>query len=152
MPIEIIPFNTTYAPYFKALNVAWLEKYFVVEPHDEVFLSNCKEYIIDKEGYIFFAKNNDDIVGTFALMKIENGVYELGKMAVAEIYRGYGIGQQLLDFCLQFAERHHWKKILLYSNTKLENAIYLYRKYGFEEVALDDNIYARSDIKMELTL
>ncbi len=38
-------------------------------------------------------------------------------------------------------------------NTKLENAIYIYKKYGFIEVDLEkDNPYMRSNIKMILEL
>ncbi|MCH4565628.1 hypothetical protein MKP05_21290, partial [Halomonas sp. EGI 63088] len=62
MNVEIIPFKTEYATTFKDLNVAWLKKYFVVEPHDEEVLSNCKENIIDKGGYIYFAKVKDTII------------------------------------------------------------------------------------------
>jgi len=41
----------------------------------------------------------------------------------------------------------------LYSSTVLENSIYLYRKYGFEEVPMEAGInYARGNIKMELRL
>jgi ribosomal protein S18 acetylase RimI-like enzyme len=43
------------------------------------------------------------------------------------------------------------KRIILYSNTKLETAIALYRKLGFKEIPLDGP-YKRSDIKMELLL
>jgi len=44
--IDIIPFEPEYAPHFYTLNVAWLEKYFYVEPYDEKVLSNPKEYIL----------------------------------------------------------------------------------------------------------
>ena len=47
---------------------------------------------------------------------------------------GHGIGNKMMQFAIRFAEQHHWKKILLYSNTILENSIHLYRKYGFIEV------------------
>ena len=44
------------------------------------------------------------------------------------------------------------KKLALYSNTKLEPAIHLYKKYGFREVLLDNSEYERSNIKMELAI
>lgn len=38
---------------------------------------------------------------------------------------------------------------MLYSNTKLENAIYIYRKFGFIEITVEPNSpYKRSNIKM----
>ena len=42
---------------------------------------------------------------------------------------------------------------LLFNRTKLENAIYIYKKYGFVEIPVKkESPYARCDIKMELKL
>ncbi len=50
-----------------------------------------------------------------------------------------------------FMIRKKWKKIYLYSNTKLKNSIYLYRKYNFKEVPLEKKSpYLRANIKMEI--
>jgi GNAT superfamily N-acetyltransferase len=43
------------------------------------------------------------------------------------------------------------KKVILYSSTKLETAITLYRRLGFREIPVDGP-YQRSDIKMEIIL
>ncbi|MDH7445439.1 GNAT family N-acetyltransferase [Aquimarina sp. 2201CG14-23] len=151
--ITIIPFDPKYAKNFADLNVAWLEKYFVVEPHDVDLLERCEETIINKGGYIFFAKSGEEIAGTFSLINVRKGVYELGKMAVSPKYQGLRIGQQLMTFCLNFAREQHWSSLILYSNTILENAIHIYRKYGFVEIDLEENSpYQRSNIKMECIL
>lgn len=140
-------------PYFRDLNIAWLEEYFAVEPYDRKLLENCKEVIIDSGGFIFFGLAKGKVIGTLALIKLEEGSYELGKMAVDSAYRGQGYGNELLRFVIQFSERHHWKKLQLYSNTRLENSIYLYRKYGFVEIPEEaETPYKRSNIKMELVL
>ncbi|MBQ0736290.1 GNAT family N-acetyltransferase [Aquimarina celericrescens] len=153
MKASIIPFDSKYAKDFARLNIEWLEKYFVVEPLDKELLEQCEETIINKGGYIFFAKVDEEIAGTFSLIKIENGVYELGKMAVSPKFQGYKIGQQLLEYCINFSKKQDWKKLILYSNRILENAIYIYSKFGFKEIPLEDNpLYKRSNIKMELLL
>lgn len=150
--ITIIPFEETYANDFYKLNIEWLQTYFYVEPYDEEILSQAKKNIIDQGGHIFFAKLNDEIVGTIALIKITDNIYELSKMAVLPKLRGKKIGHQLLEHCLDFSKDQHFEKLLLYSNRKLENAIYLYKKYGFVEIPLEPkNPYARGNIKMELT-
>lgn len=151
--VTIIPFDPKYAKDFADLNVAWLEKYFVVEPHDVELLERCEATIINNEGHIFFAKISSEIAGTFSLIKNQEGIYELGKMAVSPEFQGRKIGQQLLTFCIDFAKKQHWTKLILYSNTKLENAIYIYKKYGFVEIELEkDSPYLRSNIKMEMVL
>ena len=147
--ISMIGFKKELSDRFRDLNIAWLEKYFYVEPIDHEMLSNPAEYIINKGGFIFFAKYGGDIVGTFALMPIENGVFELGKMAVDENYQGKKVGNIMLEFCLQKAKELNAHKVILYSNTKLEPAIHLYRKFGFKEIPSGNTIYKRSNIKME---
>ncbi len=149
----IVPFDPKYAKDFARLNVEWLEKYFAVEPLDKELLEQCEETIINKGGYIFFAKVEEEIAGTFSLIKIEDNVYELGKMAVSPKFQGQKIGQQLLEFCIDFARDQNWRKLILYSNRILENAIYIYQKFGFKEIAIEENpLYKRSNIKMELPL
>ncbi|RAJ12461.1 GNAT family N-acetyltransferase [Arenibacter echinorum] len=153
MDLSIFPFDSKYAKRFKELNVAWLEKYFYVEPKDSFILENCEANIINKGGYIYFAQYNDEIVGCFAFLKVGDREYELGKMAVDPNYQGLKIGQALLAFAIGYATQNKWNKIILYSNTKLENALYIYRKYGFKEIEIEKNLpYARSDIKMELLI
>ena len=74
-------------------------------------------------------------------------------MAVSPKYRGLKIGQKMMEYCIEFAKNKKWNKLLLYSNRKLENAIYIYLKYGFVEVELEkESPYERSDIKMILEL
>ncbi|WP_420574045.1 bifunctional helix-turn-helix transcriptional regulator/GNAT family N-acetyltransferase [Kordia sp.] len=151
--ICIVPYKEEYETAFYDLNVEWLETFFYVEPHDEEVLSNAKSYIIDKGGYIFFAKIEENIVGTVALMKMDDTVFELGKMAVSPEYRGKKIGQKLLQHCIDFAKSNNFEKLILYSNRKLENAIYIYEKYGFREIPMEtNNPYARGNIKMELLI
>lgn len=153
MLVNIIPFEPQYAGSFKDLNLAWLEAYFYVEPTDEILLKNCKESIIDQGGYIFLAKYMDEIVGCFSFLKVNEQSYEFGKMAVSEAHQGHRIGQQLMQFAIDFAKAKDWKKLTLYSSTKLPAALHIYEKYGFEHVALEKDLpYVRSDVKMQLIL
>src|SRR5213080_4239901 len=145
--IEIIEYRDAFSSIFTALNLAWLKKYFSVEPIDEEMLSDPKRYIIDNGGHIFFARFNNEIAGTFAFMKAGENVYELSKMAVSENLQGRKIGNYMLEFALKKARDLHAHKLILYSNTTLGAAIHLYRKYGFKEVAITDSQYKRSNIK-----
>ena len=149
---KIVSFRPEFASDFRDLNIEWLEKYFYVEEHDTEVLNNAKTYIIDNGGYIFFALVDGNVAGTVALMNEPEG-YELSKMAVSPAFQGLKIGQQLMQYCIDFAKDKNWTQLILYSNTILENAIYIYRKYGFEEVELEQNgPYQRGNIKMVLKL
>ena len=148
-PIEIIPFSIELSDVVKTLNYEWLEKYFKVEKGDVISLSNPQTEIIDKGGFIYFAKRNSEIIGTVSLLKKSDTVFELGKMAVTENAQGLGIGKLLVEHCLTVAKEMNIKKLVLYSNTKLASAIHLYEKYGFTEIELESGLYERANIKME---
>ncbi len=151
MEFSIIPFDERYSESFYKLNVEWLEKYFYVEDYDREVLSKPQHYIIDPGGHIFFAKQNNEILGTVALLKNTKGVFELTKMAVSPKHQGKKVGQLLMQYCIDFAKENNFKKLFLYSHSKLANAIYIYRKYGFIEIDVEaDSPYERSDIKMEM--
>ncbi len=154
MSPNIISFNPKYAKDFHDLNIEWLETYFYVEPYDKEVLSKPDLYIINKGGHIFFILENNKVVATVALMPTDDtSVLELTKMAVTPKARGKKLGQNLLQYCIDFARSNNYSALMLYSNTILENAIHLYRKYGFEELQLEkDNPYERANIKMLLKL
>ena len=150
--MEIIPYATSLKSYIKILNTEWLEKYFAVEPKDTIQLSDPENEIINKGGHIYYGKLENNIIATFSLLKITDTVFELGKMAVSEAYQGNGFGKQLLEYAITTAKEKNAEKIILYSNTKLEAAIALYKRFGFTEIPLEPNTYARSNIKMELII
>lgn len=150
--IEIINYSEDLKEAIKVLNFEWLEKYFRIEKGDEISLSNPKEEIIDKGGFIFYAKLANQIVGTVSLIKKADNIFELSKMAVSENAKGKGIGKILIEHCLKFAKENNFIKLILYSNTKLESAIHLYFKYGFYEIELEKGVYERANIKMEKIL
>jgi len=152
--VTITNYQSSLSRHFYDLNIEWLKTYFYVEPFDEEVLSKPEKYIINKGGLIFFAFLGNDVIGTVALMPtLEPNTYELTKMAVSPNYRGYKIGQKLMQHCINFAKKNEYKTLLLYSNTKLENAIYIYKKYGFIELPLEVNSpYKRSNIKMKLDI
>lgn len=148
-PITITTFQPEYAQAFYDFNIDWLETYFYVEDFDREVLSKPHEYVLNPGGHIFFAVENNKALGTVALMKRGENEYELTKMAVQSDQRGKKIGQQLMQHCIDFAKENQFEQLYLYSNTLLENAIYIYRKFGFEEVKVETNSpYKRSNIKM----
>ena len=153
MDLKILPFQDEFAKAFYELNIEWLETYFYVEDYDKEVLSNPKKYIINPGGYIFSVIEHDTVIGTVALMPYSERVFELTKMAVAPNHRGNKIGQQLMQYCIDFAIKNKINALVLYSNTLLENAIYIYRKYGFIEIPVEEKSpYQRGNIKMELAI
>jgi ribosomal protein S18 acetylase RimI-like enzyme len=150
--LKIIDYSPELQPFFESINKEWVEKYFSLEPFDIAQLGNPEEHILAKGGTIIFAKEGDAIVGTVGLAKVGEGVYEMIKMGVTPAAQGKKVGQLLARAILEKARQMGAVKVLLYSNTKLEAALHMYRKLGFRELVPECGKYMRCDIKMELDL
>ena len=153
MEINIINFQDNFEKDFYDLNIEWLEYLFQVEEFDYEVLSNSKKHIINKGGKIFFAESAGNIIGTVALMPTKNKlVFELTKMDVKPEYRNKGIGKKLLKKCIDYSKSNNYSSIILYSNKKLNNAMHLYRNFGFKEIKMEKKSpYLRANIKMVWT-
>lgn len=152
MDIKIIGYDSQYKNDFIRLNKAWLEEFFYVEPHDLETFNTIEDDIIAKDGEIFFCLVNNEIAGTVAMIKVNDSLYELAKMAVDKKFQGLKLSKLLMEACIAFAKTKDAKKIFLVSNRILKPALQLYSNYNFIEVPMDETDYARADIQMELTL
>jgi GNAT superfamily N-acetyltransferase len=126
---EIIEFENKYQPDFYRLNIAWLDKYNLTESHDLAILNDPEATIINNGGFIWLARSADNIVGSAALIKEADGIFELAKMAVDDTFQGKGISKLLIETCIKKAKEIGAKKIELFSNHQLTTALGLYEKY-----------------------
>jgi len=150
--VQIIDYSPELQPQFEKINKEWVEKYFTLEPFDLEQLGNPQEIILNKGGAILFAKEGEEIIGTVGLAKSGEGTFEMIKMAVIPKAQGKKVGQLLATSILEKAKSLGAQKVVLYSNTKLEAALNLYRKFGFKETPPECGKYGRCDIKMEIEL
>lgn len=150
--VEIIDYSPEFYDDFKRLNYEWIEKYFELEESDHQSLDHPDEKILKSGGHIFMAQYKSEIVGTCALIKLDDNTYELVKMAVAETAQGKGIGWLLGQAAINKARELKAETIFLESNTILKPAINLYQKLGFRKVVGQPSSYQRCNIQMELKL
>lgn len=140
---------------FRALNEEWITRYFSLEAKDREILNDPAHSILLKGGHIFMAYAAAEAVGCVALIPIQDGVYELSKMAVSPHLRGRGIGRCLLQHTIAQARRIGARSLFLGSNTRLKDAVHLYESVGFHHVnseSLPPMPYGRADIFMEMSL
>ena len=151
--IRIIPYHPALKVYFERLNKAWIEQSFHLEPVDEWVLTQPEEAILKGGGSILFAQKGDRIIGTVGLRRVDGDTFEMTKMAVDEAFRGGGAGKKLISAAIEEATKTAVQKLVLYSNTKANaTAIRLYQQMGFREIPMEQGIYERADIKMEMLL
>ncbi len=154
--IQIIGWDAKYAAIFKDLNKEWLDHYFLnlQEERDRESLDNPGGYYLSRGGTIFFALCGDEPVGTCALARTSDDLFEISKTGVTPAAQSRGIGRRLVIAALNEARRMGAKQVYLESNRKLVNAQKLYRKLGFCEIPHPNgkSEYRRSDIYMIVTL
>jgi putative acetyltransferase len=75
-----------------------------------------------------------EIIGTIALLKIDNDRCKMRKMYVHSHYRKKGLGHALLKRAFYIANTLDFKEIVLETVHNMTAAISLYKSYGFEEI------------------
>jgi putative acetyltransferase len=150
--MEIIEYDNKYQPDFYRLNIVWLDKYNLTESHDLEILNDPENTIINNGGFIWLAAMEGKIVGTAAIIKESEAIFELAKMSVDEAFQGKGISKLLIEKCIEKAKEIGAKKLELFSNHQLTTALGLYEKYGFHHVTVTNSPFETADVKMEMTL
>lgn len=148
--LRIVPYEPEHASAFRELNLAWIRKYFVVEERDERDLGDPENHILAPGGSIFMAELRDEVVGTCALMREAEGVFELAKMTVSESVRGLGVGRALGEAAIAHARAIGARRVELWTNSLLAPAISLYRSLGFVDAPLGTTEFARANVHMVL--
>ena len=147
--MNIIENSRKYLADFIRLNEEWISQYFSIEEIDKNLASNPFK-IIEDGGYIFYLVSENNVMGVCALFNDGDGVFELARMAVSPACHGKGYGNRLIEHCLSKLKEINAQRVYLVSNTKLEAAISLYRKFGFQTVSEGPHpVYSRANIVME---
>jgi N-acetylglutamate synthase-like GNAT family acetyltransferase len=150
--MKIIENDKKYLHDFIFLNEEWIKRYFELEYFD-IDLAKNPYQIIENGGYIFTVLKDNEVVAVCALINHNNDTYELARMAVKDQYQGRGYSSILIETCLEKLNNINAKKVFLVSNTKLEIAISLYKKYKFRSIKQEQHpIYKRANIEMELKI
>jgi putative acetyltransferase len=151
--VEMRAFRAEDAGAFCELNEDWITKNFKIETQDRKALDDAEGYILRQGGHIFMAVVDGVAVGCCALLLMRPGVFEVGKMTVAEAYRGMGIGRKMLEYTIVQGKALGAESLYLETNTKLTAAIHLYEAAGFRHLPPERVVpspYVRANVFMEL--
>lgn len=150
-PIRIVDYAARWREDFARLNIEWLERWFTVEPIDREVLGDPETHILAGGGHVLFAVDADDrAVGTVALKRESDGVYELTKMAVTPEMRGAGVGRLLMQGAIKAFQARGGQELFLESSSKLGPALALYESVGFRHhpAPRPGSHYVRADVYM----
>lgn len=130
--LAILDYRDDLAAAFHDINAEWIETMFRMEPADREVLENPRERIVDPGGAILFvAAPGLGVIGTCALRKAEENVFELTKMAVRPAARGLKAGAFLLEATIARAASLDADTLYLLTNRDCAAAIHLYETHGF---------------------
>ena len=150
-PIRIVAYAPRWREDFATLNLEWLQRWFTVEPIDREVLGDPETHILAGGGHVLFAIDAEDrAVGTVALKRESDGVYELTKMVVAVDLRGAGVGRLLMQGAIDAFQACGGKELFLESSKQLGPALALYESVGFRHYPAPrpGSHYARADVYM----
>jgi GNAT superfamily N-acetyltransferase len=151
--IKIISYQERYAPDFIRLNQVWLANSDLIEDGDAKHLNDPRKSIIDPGGQIFFAVEEEVVLGTCAAIRKSGQSVEIAKLAVEPSVQRHGVGRLLTEAVIEYSRDAGARKIYLVSNTKLKSALRLYESMGFVHAPLPQKLdYASADVYMELML
>lgn len=147
--MDVIKYNEKYKQDFIKFNTDWIvENFGFLEKEDRELFENIEEYL-KNDSMIFFAVENDIALATCMSVPLEDGTWEICKLASNKEHTHTGCGSAVFEAAVQYAIAHGAKKLFLLSNSKLKPALHIYEKYGFKEIKLNDYKYIRGDIAFE---
>lgn len=126
-------------------------KYLEVQNYDSEL-----EHLADKyglpEGRLYIVKVENEVAGCIGLRKIDNENCEMKRLYVRPKFRGHKIANKLVEIIIEDAKEIGYKNMLLDTLPFLEEAIYLYKKFGFKEIESYNNSPMDTSIYMKLDL
>ena len=104
----------------------------------------------NNHGQFLVVIDQEKVVGTGALKKLDQDMAEIKRLWLLEEYHGRRIGYQVMMKLLDFARENHYKWVRLQTSQIQTRAIEFYKKLGFYQIPSYRE--SRDDLSMELKL
>ena len=137
----------------KALVFSVLEEYGIPrgDGSTDADLDDIEASYTRNGGYFTVVEEGGRIVASMGVLRRSEDTCELRKMYALPAARGRGLGRYLLELALVKARELGFRRMVLETASPLQEAIALYKKYGFQEYQ-PDRIADRCDQAYELPL
>ena len=113
---------------------AWVEIDLCFQNFEKELAELPGDYV-PPDGRLWLAGHNGQLAGCVALRKIGEGICEMKRLFVRDAFRGKGIGRNLVEFVIREAREIGYERMRLDTlPPKMNDAIKLYRSFGFKEI------------------
>lgn len=128
-PEEIRSARELFAEY-----ASWIEISLCFQNFDKELAGLPGDYA-PPSGRLFLAVDGDQMMGCVALRKIGDGVGEMKRLYVRPKFRGRGLGRTLTEKLIAEAKQIGYVRLRLDTLPgKMDQAIAMYRSFGFQEI------------------
>ncbi len=135
-----------YLRHYEAGDMGWViyqhgllynQEYGLDESFEALVAQICADFINNfdpQKERCWIAEMQGEQVGSIFCVKASKNVAKLRLLLVDPKARGLGLGTRLVKECIRFARRSGYKKLTLWTNDVLVEAIHIYEKNGFKLV------------------
>ena len=105
--------------------------------YEDPEINNMYESYQSNRSIYFVVEENNKILGGAGVNQLKNGdinICELQKMYFHKSIRGRGIGDKMIELCLNFAVKSNYKKCYIETMPNMVDAQKLYIKKGFKYI------------------
>lgn len=133
--VKIVPFEEKYTQEIVDLIIPIQREEFNIQltVEDQPDLLTIQEEYINTGGNFWVALFDDKVIGTIALVRLENHCGAIKKMFVTKDFRGEKqIGRKLLDTLVNYCKEQGYERLYLGTVEVLKAAQKFYKKNDFE--------------------
>ncbi|MGI2904100.1 GNAT family N-acetyltransferase [Tolypothrix sp. VBCCA 56010] len=106
----------------------------LIRNHDSLSdIDDMPSHYLDNKGTFLVLVDDDKVVGSGGIRRLNDEICELKRMWLLKDYRGQGFGKKMAQMLLDFAKKAGYKKVRLDcgDEQKQAQAVKLYKQLGF---------------------
>jgi len=115
-------------------------------------MDHIQQTYFENNGIFLVMMDDDQLIGTGAIRKLENNICELKRLWLLPEYHGKGLGYRMMQELLSIARQKGYEHMRLETDPVYQKrAVEFYKRLGFSEIPIA-NATDDEDILMELRL
>lgn len=154
--LQILDYRPSLQHHFPALVRPWLLNVVNggLEAEDEESIAHPEAVYLPAGGFVFFAMDRGQCLGTVALKRLDEHRFEFAKLFISPDARKLGLATRLIEKCISRSRENAAAELWLQTTMSMPEAHKLYDKLGFKDAPAPAcmDVLARTEKIMVLSL